>query len=663
MRKLLIWLLAALMALACLCPAIAETTDAVNGSDAVNTGSDLYIAVPADGGMALVRVPLSGGSPVCVDRGGEISDILPYSSGIAYLKKDNGATAIMGCKGNTAVTLYSFGAQNAGDLSYYGGKFLALIDGLLYSVEPESQLCLKLSGAQMSEYVVDDGCAYYVAMSDQLDYTADLGNGQTATGRAGCIYRLDLASGETELLLKSGATDLKLNGHFLYFHNLSSAYAVQSSGGAVLRGTISSLDTQLKTLESVCTSPDSGFWFTGLGTVCWYNGALIVSTEAGPLTLYSPENGATVASDGESLYIWESGKNTLTRVDGRGSASTLYSGSLSNAADAAAVAAEATPLPGGDPNLVSAADADWFDQFVANAELAGNTVSVQPTPIGAAATPIPSLEITDPNNAQTAASGSASSAAAPAAATTSASGVRSVKDVNVSKVTPSVSLNIRAEGYLGAQVIGSVPAGVSVKCEGKYATDTRGNHWYKISYNGVTGWISAGYCTEGGSASSSSSSSTSSGKEYNMSGKYVRTVGGSVNIRAKANKGSSSKGTMPMGSYGTFLGKAAKDSRGVVWYKVKYDGVTGWVSSKYTKVSDSTGSSSGGSGDQVKAVGGDVSIRSKPNKTSTRLGVMKSGKKGTYLGKSSVDSRGVRWYKVKYDGVTGWVSSMYAKIV
>ena len=105
MRKLLIWLLAALMALACLCPAIAETTDAVNGSDAVNTGSDLYIAVPADGGMALVRVPLSGGSPVCVDRGGEISDILPYSSGIAYLKKDNGATAIMGCKGNTAVTL------------------------------------------------------------------------------------------------------------------------------------------------------------------------------------------------------------------------------------------------------------------------------------------------------------------------------------------------------------------------------------------------------------------------------------------------------------------------------------------------------------------------------------------------------------------------------
>ena len=123
---------------------------------------------------------------------------------------------------------------------------------------------------------------------------------------------------------------------------------------------------------------------------------------------------------------------------------------------------------------------------------------------------------------------------------------------------------------------------------------------------------------------------------------------------------------MPKGSYGTFQGKASKDSRGVVWYKVKYDGVTGWVSSKYTKVSDSKGSSSsssGGSGDQVQIVGGNVTIRAKANKTSDKLGYISSGTKVTYLGKSSVDSRGVRWYKIKYDGVTGWVSSMYAKII
>ena len=152
-----------------------------------------------------------------------------------------------------------------------------------------------------------------------------------------------------------------------------------------------------------------------------------------------------------------------------------------------------------------------------------------------------------------------------------------------------------------------------------------------------------------------------------MSGTYVRAVGGDVHIRSNASLSGSVKGTMPKGSYGSFQGKASKDSRGVVWYKVKYNGVTGWVSSKYSKVSDSKGSSSSddssSSGDHVKIVGGNVTIRAKADKTSSKLGFISSGTTVTYLGKSSVDSRGVRWYKIKYDGVTGWVSSMYAKIV
>ena len=152
-----------------------------------------------------------------------------------------------------------------------------------------------------------------------------------------------------------------------------------------------------------------------------------------------------------------------------------------------------------------------------------------------------------------------------------------------------------------------------------------------------------------------------------MDGKYVRAVGGDVHIRSNASLSGSVKGTMPKGSYGTFQGKASKDSRGVVWYKVKYDGVTGWVSSKYSKLSDSKGSSksddSSSSGDHVKIVGGNVTIRAKADKTSSKLGFISAGTTVTYLGKSSVDSRGVRWYKIKYNGTTGWVSSMYAKIV
>lgn len=65
----------------------------------------------------------------------------------------------------------------------------------------------------------------------------------------------------------------------------------------------------------------------------------------------------------------------------------------------------------------------------------------------------------------------------------------------------------------------------------------------------------------------------------------------------------------------------------------------------------------------MQIVGGDAFIRSSANKSSSKLGSIAQGKKATYLGKSSTDSRGVKWYKIEYNGITGWVSSKYSKLV
>ena len=139
-------------------------------------------------------------------------------------------------------------------------------------------------------------------------------------------------------------------------------------------------------------------------------------------------------------------------------------------------------------------------------------------------------------------------------------------------------------------------------------------------------------------------------------------MGGSVNIRSNAGTSYKTVGSMPSGAYGTCLGTAAKDTRGVVWYKVKYNGVTGWVSSRYSKITNSKDSSSGSSSDSVKVVGGDVTIRAKADKTSTKLGYISEGKVATYLGKTSTDSRGVQWYYISYNGTKGWISSMYSRL-
>jgi len=153
-----------------------------------------------------------------------------------------------------------------------------------------------------------------------------------------------------------------------------------------------------------------------------------------------------------------------------------------------------------------------------------------------------------------------------------------------------------------------------------------------------------------------------------MSGSYVKASSGSVTLRSKPNKDSSALDTISKGTTVTFLNKASTDSRGVVWFKVKYNGKTGWVSSKYTKVTDSAGSAttagggSSSSGSKVQIVGGNATIRAKADKTSAKLGYINNGKTATYKGESKVDSRGIRWYKIEYKGTVGWVSSMYSKL-
>ena len=59
---------------------------------------------------------------------------------------------------------------------------------------------------------------------------------------------------------------------------------------------------------------------------------------------------------------------------------------------------------------------------------------------------------------------------------------------------------------------------------------------------------------------------------------------------------------------------------------------------------------------------GDVNIRKGPGLDYATSGNVGSGKVFEY-DKTSVDERGVKWYKVSYNGKTGWISSKYSKIV
>jgi len=137
----------------------------------------------------------------------------------------------------------------------------------------------------------------------------------------------------------------------------------------------------------------------------------------------------------------------------------------------------------------------------------------------------------------------------------------------------------------------------------------------------------------------------------------------SCNLRSGPGLGYRVKRTIAAGKTATYQGSRKKDSRGVSWLKVKYNGTTGWVSTRMASLSSSSSSKSySGSGRKVKATGS-VHIRTSPSRSGRIIGAISYGTRLKYRGKSSKDGRGVRWYAVYYNGRKGWVSSRYSKLV
>lgn len=132
----------------------------------------------------------------------------------------------------------------------------------------------------------------------------------------------------------------------------------------------------------------------------------------------------------------------------------------------------------------------------------------------------------------------------------------------------------------------------------------------------------------------------------------------SVNVRSGPGLTYSSLGTLKGGAKITVL-STKKDSRGVTWCKIKFKSGYGWVSSRYVSGYSGTSSSQKGKSSGGVRATSRTNVRSGPGLSYKSLTTMQKGDSATYLGSSKKDSRGVKWYKVSYGGVKGWVSSRY----
>lgn len=184
-------------------------------------------------------------------------------------------------------------------------------------------------------------------------------------------------------------------------------------------------------------------------------------------------------------------------------------------------------------------------------------------------------------------------------------------------------------------------AGTNYAIVGTYSKGTKmtvtgaKGSWYAVKYNGKTGYVRYDYMSISVATKTTTSSSTSSKTTYTGV-----ITGTDVRMRKGAGTSYSIVGTYDKGTKMTITGSQQG------WYKVSYNGKTGYVSADYMRLSPKTAYSSAKTG-TVK--GSDVRLRMGPSTSFTTVTTVGNG---TKLKISGVYGD---WYEVSVNGKYGYM--------
>ena len=120
-------------------------------------------------------------------------------------------------------------------------------------------------------------------------------------------------------------------------------------------------------------------------------------------------------------------------------------------------------------------------------------------------------------------------------------------------------------------------------------------------------------------------------------GETAQVTATQLNIRSGAGTGYSKIGSLAKGK--TFTGTgAAKDSSGVNWYKLNYNGKNGYASSKYVNIKQNTVTPVSGMQGTVNTAKDPLIIRSGPGTGYRKLGKLAKGKTFSITGKVRMET-------------------------
>ncbi|MGE6595968.1 SH3 domain-containing protein [Bacillus proteolyticus] len=222
------------------------------------------------------------------------------------------------------------------------------------------------------------------------------------------------------------------------------------------------------------------------------------------------------------------------------------------------------------------------------------------------------------------------------------------------KVTADI-LRVRTAPNTSSSVSGRVYEGQTLNVIGQE------NGWVKINHNGQVGYVS-GEFVSGVSSNAGSSNNNTNNTVKPASGNYTVNVS-SLRVRTGPSTSHTTIGSVKKGQVVQVVGEVQD------WFKINYAGQTAYLSKDYvTKGSSNENATQGSNQEQNNNVtvqtGGtyvvnatSLRVRTGPATYHSVIGGVLNGTKLNVVGSEG------SWFKVNYQGKTGYVSSEFVKFV
>ncbi len=223
-------------------------------------------------------------------------------------------------------------------------------------------------------------------------------------------------------------------------------------------------------------------------------------------------------------------------------------------------------------------------------------------------------------------------------------------------ITPKYGANVRSGAGTSYDVVMALAKGTVVDVtKSKKGTDDY--TWYKIKYDGKAGWVRSD-CISVKKPKNTETETTYSNTKATI------TADEGVNVRSGA--GTSYDIVMSLAKSTVVDVKSSKKAGdGYTWYKISFEGKTGWVRGDLLSINNSSSSS----GTVKTYTDTEATVKAKPG-ANMRTGagmsydlveMLPTGTKVTVL-KSKKAKDGYTWYKVKHKSKSGWVRGTLLKV-